>query len=106
MLSLHITVLLLCGVAQAIPQHGRNPVDEAQREIAIQPRYFEPISENIGIPITSSTDYRTMPPGTYTESISTGLVRIIVVNDPTATTNGNCPAECDCSGIKDKKSPE
>ncbi|CEI68206.1 unnamed protein product [Fusarium venenatum] len=102
-----IAVLLLCTVGQAIPRHDmRNPLDEVQRELAIQPRHFEPVSDNVGIPITSSTNYRTMPPGTYTESISSGLVRIIVVNPTPTTTNVICPVDCDCSGIKDKQSPE
>ncbi|UZP40571.1 hypothetical protein NXS19_008387 [Fusarium pseudograminearum] len=97
-----IAVLLLCTASHAIPRHGRDTTDEILK-VAIEPRTFEHIVNDIGAP---PTDYRTMPPGTYTESISTGLVRIIVVNDPTPTTNKSCPAECDCSGIKDKKSPE
>ncbi|GKU03325.1 hypothetical protein FLAG1_05761 [Fusarium langsethiae] len=103
-----IVVLFLCAVAQAIPRRDeRDTMGEGPRELAMEPQYFDPISDNIGVLSISSTDYRTMPPGTYTESISTGLVRITVVNDPTpTTTNGNCPAECDCSGIEDKESPE
>jgi hypothetical protein len=115
MLSLQgIAVLLLLSVvSQAIPRHDqRNILGEHPIDLAAKPRHFETISDVISVLSSSSTDYRTMPPGTYTESISTGLVRIIVVNDPTPTTtaaasaNGDCPAECDCSGIKDKKSPE
>ncbi|PTD04243.1 hypothetical protein FCULG_00000197 [Fusarium culmorum] len=103
MLSLQgIVVLLLCTASHAIPRHERDTTDEVLK-VAIEPRPFEHIVNDIRAP---PTDYRTMPPGIYTESISTGLVRIIVVNDPTPTTNKSCPAECDCSGIKDKKSPD
>ncbi|RGP72390.1 hypothetical protein FLONG3_6786 [Fusarium longipes] len=111
MLSLQSLAILLLSVgSHAIPRHNdRNTPDEDARDLGLGPRPLEPISDTVGVLSTSSTDYKTMPPGTYTESISTGLVRIIVVNDPTRTTtaaNGNCPAECDCSGIKDKESPE
>ncbi|KAF4982981.1 hypothetical protein FZEAL_1501 [Fusarium zealandicum] len=58
--------------------------------------------------ITSGIDYNTMPAGTYTETISDGVVRVIIVNEPATTTAGDnaCPEECDCSGIEDRESEE
>ncbi|KAH7122143.1 hypothetical protein B0J13DRAFT_531797 [Dactylonectria estremocensis] len=67
----------------------------------------------------STTDYRTMPPGTYTETKTDGSVLIIIVEDPTqvvADTSSTwssslgsmptCPIECDCSRIEDKDSED
>jgi hypothetical protein len=99
MLSLHriAILLLLTPISQAIPHHNRtNTLGEVLRELSPKPNQLAINKRDI-------TDYRTMPPGTYTETISTSLIRIIIVNDPTPTL---CAAECDCSGIKDKKSPE
>ena len=99
MLSLHCiaVILLLTPISLAIPPHNStNTLGEVLRELSSKP-------QQLAINKRDTTDYRTMPPGTYTETISTSLIRIIIVNDPTPTL---CPAECDCSGIKDKKSPE
>ncbi|EWG41500.1 hypothetical protein FVEG_03603 [Fusarium verticillioides 7600] len=103
MLSLQgLGVLMLLGVAEGIPRPDEEPLH------ANIPR------DNHGVPtdmlgaMSPQTDYRTMPAGTYTETISTGLVRIIVVNEPTPTTGNpaKCPVECDCTRIKDKDSDD
>lgn len=99
MLSLEslVVLILIISASEAIPRRDRRDLEDRGM-----------VDEVIGVTDTLSTDYRTMPPGTYTETISTGLVKIIVVNKPTPTTTskGNCPEECDCTRIKDKESPE
>lgn len=52
------------------------------------------------------TDYRTMPPGTYTETLAGGTVRVVIVAAPTVTVTRICPAVCDCSRIENKESQE
>ncbi|KAM5343456.1 hypothetical protein ACJ41O_011993 [Fusarium nematophilum] len=74
-------------------------------------RHLQRRSVEDAIPATDSTseiNYETMPAGTYTEAISNGVVRIIIVAKPTTTTasDGECPEECDCSDIEDKQSDE
>ncbi|KAF7551920.1 hypothetical protein G7Z17_g4652 [Cylindrodendrum hubeiense] len=63
----------------------------------------------------STTDYRTMPPGTYTETKTDGSVLVIIVTEPapqvTGTTSSldtmpTCDIKCDCSRIEDKESEE
>ncbi|KAF4334270.1 hypothetical protein FBEOM_11897 [Fusarium beomiforme] len=99
-----LIVLAILSVAEAIPR----PDEEAI--LGHNAQHLRDMA-NDGIAtdmLGPQTDYRTMPPGTYTETISTGLVRIIVVNEPTPTTANpaKCPAECDCTRIKDKNSDE
>lgn len=115
MLSLKslIVLILAIGASEAVPRRDKRDLEDGTLKDLIQGQKAvaddgDMVSEVIGVMGTSSTDYRTMPPGTYTETISTGLVKIIVVNKPTPTTTskGNCPEECDCTRIKDKESPE
>lgn len=59
----------------------------------------------------ATTDYRTMPPGTYTETKTDGSVLVIIVTMPAQTETSlppmpTCPIECDCSRIEDKESEE
>jgi hypothetical protein len=109
--SLVVTVLMI-GASEAVPRRDRRGLEDGTLRDLIQGWKAVTdegvVDEVIGVTGTSSTDYRTMPPGTYAETISTGLVKIIVVNNPTPTTasRGNCPEECDCTRIKDKESPE
>lgn len=71
------------------------------------PRGFgEDVVTHPVVVITTTTNYMTMPAGTYTETISEGAIKVIVVVDATATSKVECPAECDCSRIKDKESDE
>ncbi|KAH7001097.1 hypothetical protein EDB80DRAFT_686063 [Ilyonectria destructans] len=58
-----------------------------------------------------TADYRTMPPGTYTETRTDGSVLVIIVTMPAQTETSlppmpTCPIECDCSRIEDKESEE
>lgn len=114
MLSLQsrVALILMIGASEAVPRRDRRGLEDGTRRILLQEWKAVAdegvVDEVIGVTDISSTDYRTMPPGTYTETISTGLVKIIVVNNPTPTTasRGNCPEECDCTRIKDKESPE
>ncbi|EXM23998.1 hypothetical protein FOTG_08934 [Fusarium oxysporum f. sp. vasinfectum 25433] len=111
MLSLQgLGVLIFLGVAEGVPRPDESHQEALLKHHANIPRD----NANDGVPtdmlgaMSPQTDYRTMPAGTYTETISTGLVRIIVVNEPTPTTasQGKCPVECDCTRIKDKNSDE
>ncbi|KAM0312948.1 hypothetical protein ACHAPQ_012128 [Fusarium lateritium] len=115
MLSLQslVVLILVIGACEAVPPGDRRDLQEdVPRELTNIHKDVtgdgDMVSGTIGVTGTSSTDYRTMPPGTYTETISSGLVKIIVVNNPTPTTvsSGNCPEECDCTRLKDKESPE
>lgn len=111
MLSLQgLGVLIFLGVAEGVPR-----LDESHQEALLKHHANIPRDNaNDGVPtdmlgaMSPQTDYRTMPAGTYTETISTGLVRIIVVNEPTSkrANQGKCPVECDCTRIKDKNSDE
>ncbi|KAF5546499.1 hypothetical protein FMEXI_5521 [Fusarium mexicanum] len=100
-------VLMLLGVAEGVPRP-----DESHQEPLLN--HHANIPRDVGVPtdmlgaMSPQTDYRTMPAGTYTETISTDMVRIIVVNEPTPTTGNQakCPAECDCTRIKDKNSDD
>jgi hypothetical protein len=109
--SLVVTVLMI-RASEAVPRRDRRGLEDGSLRDLIQGWKAvadeDVVGEMIGMTSDSSTDYRTMSPGTYTETISTGLVKIIVVNSPTPTTEsrGNCPEECDCTWIKDKESPE
>ncbi|KAL6413143.1 uncharacterized protein AUP68_02642 [Ilyonectria robusta] len=58
-----------------------------------------------------TTDYRTMPPGTYTETRTDGSVLVIIVTMPAQTETSlppmpTCDIACDCSRIEDKESDE
>ncbi|KAM0289395.1 hypothetical protein ACHAO9_006048, partial [Fusarium lateritium] len=107
-----VVLILVIGASEAVPRGDRRDLQEdvpkelanVHKAVTVDRGAFGGTIEVTG---TSSTDYRTMPPGTYTETISSGLVKIIVVNNPTPTTvsSGNCPEECDCTRIKDKESP-
>lgn len=72
------------------------------------PRDFaeDVVTHPVVVVTTSTTNYKTMPAGTYTETISEGAIRVIVVAEPTTTSKGECPEECDCSRIKNKESDE
>lgn len=100
-------VLMLLGVAKGIPQPDGSHQEPLLKHHANIPRDNAVPTYMLGA-MSPQTDYRTMPAGTYTETISTGLVRIIVVNEPTPTTanQAKCPVECDCTRIKDKNSDE
>jgi hypothetical protein len=115
MLSLKslVVLILVFSASEAVPQRDRRGLEDGTLKDLFQGQKAVAddggmVDEVIGVTGTLLTDYRTMPPGTYTETISTGLVKIIVVNNPTPTTTsrGNCPEECDCTRIKDKESPE
>ncbi|WZH42011.1 uncharacterized protein QYS62_002979 [Fusarium acuminatum] len=108
-----VVFIFTIGASEAVPRRDRRGLEDGTLRDLYQGQKAvaddgDMVSEVIGVMGTVSTDYRTMPPGTYTETISTGLVKIIVVNKPTSTTTsrGNCPEECDCTRIKDKESPE
>ncbi|KAH6991308.1 hypothetical protein BKA56DRAFT_667790 [Ilyonectria sp. MPI-CAGE-AT-0026] len=58
-----------------------------------------------------TTGYRTMPPGTYTETRTDGSVLVIIVTMPAQTETSlppmpTCDIACDCSRIEDKESDE
>ncbi|KAI6760483.1 hypothetical protein HG530_009343 [Fusarium avenaceum] len=108
-----VVFIFTIGASEAVPRRDRRGLEDGTLRDLIQGQKAvtdngDMVDEVTGVMGTASTDYRTMPPGTYTETISTGLVKIIVVNKPTPTTTskGNCPEECDCTRIKDKESPE
>ncbi|KLO86240.1 uncharacterized protein FFB20_13349 [Fusarium fujikuroi] len=108
MLSLQgLGVLMLLGVAEGIPRSDESHQEPLLKHHANIPRDNDVPTDMLGA-MSPQTDYRTMPAGTYTETISTSLVRIIVVNEPTPTTGNQakCPVECDCTRIKDKNSDE
>ncbi|KAI1029004.1 hypothetical protein LB505_009205 [Fusarium chuoi] len=108
MLSLQgLGVLMLLGLAEGIPRSDQSHQEPLLKHHANIPRGNGVPTDMLGA-MSPQTDYRTMPAGTYTETISTGLVRIIVVNEPTPTTGNQakCPVECDCTRIKDKNSDE
>lgn len=109
MLSLQgLGVLMLLGVAEGIPQSdGSQPLLKHHANVRRDNANDDVPTDMLGV-MSPQTDYRTMPAGTYTETISTDLVRIIVVNEPTPTTGNQakCPVECDCTRIKDKNSDE
>ncbi|ENH69402.1 hypothetical protein FOC1_g10011754 [Fusarium oxysporum f. sp. cubense race 1] len=111
MLSLQgLGVLIFLGVAEGVPRPDESHQEALLKHHANIPRdnANDGVSTNMLGATSPQIDYRTMPAGTYTETISTGLVRIIVVNEPTPTTanQGKCPAECDCTRIKDKNSDD
>jgi hypothetical protein len=112
-----ITLLALLTLSHAIPQLPRNLP-------TIRPHPTNPLLSAIAFTTTppSPTDYRTMPPGTYTITRTDGSILIIIVTAVQKTTTMTypsktettaspsplppCPDECDCSWIKDKESEE
>ncbi|KAF5008459.1 hypothetical protein FDECE_5291 [Fusarium decemcellulare] len=104
-------LLVLTALTQAAPSDNERPHQErAVGGIVKLPEELlaDDVAEGDVLSTSSTTDYRTMPVGTYTETITDGLVRIIIVSRPTTTAapKDDCPKECDCSDIKDKGSEE
>ncbi|KAJ4311650.1 hypothetical protein N0V84_010329 [Fusarium piperis] len=103
------TLFLFTALSQAAPQNDDRKLQrKAPGDIPRMPRDFgeDVVTPPAVVVTTLTTNYKSMPAGTYTETISEGAIRVIVVAEPTTTGKGECPAECDCSRIKDKESDE
>ncbi|RSM18535.1 hypothetical protein CDV31_002671 [Fusarium ambrosium] len=102
------TLFFFTGLSRAAPQNDDRKLQQREpRDVPKIPRDFgEDVLTHPAVVVVTTTNYETMPVGTYTETISEGAIRVIVVVDATATSKVECPAECDCSRIKDKESDE
>ncbi|KAI8656291.1 hypothetical protein NCS56_01232500 [Fusarium sp. Ph1] len=102
------SLFLFAALSRAAPQNDDRKLQQRESgDIPKMPRGFgEDVVTHPAVLVTTTTNYKTMPAGTYTETISEGAIRVIVVVDATTTSKAECPAECDCSRIKDKESDE
>ncbi|RSM00392.1 hypothetical protein CEP52_009129 [Fusarium oligoseptatum] len=97
------TLFLFTTLSQAAPQNDdRNLQQREPRDVPKIPRDFgEDVLTHPAVVVVTTTNYETMPVGTYTETISEGAIRVIVVVDATATSKSRRTTKHDViKGIK------